>query len=251
MRCEPLRGDTFIVLRRDDAMQCDTVTWEPKRYESGHVGYEISTIENRGVVPPIMKLQWLKNKMEEFNSPPLTCIILWMACGVYLFCPWLFWLKFEITASRDTPLQPRPVRSGWRPGLLGMPGTSSSGTSSPQTVTVPGSVLSPKNGVSPPPSPGLPEYGLGYHDHYDVPYLEEIGGSGDYPPSLDCPPSPPHHTPGLSGTTKTGVLDLTGLLRERACHSEEKARGNRRPVCKTRQGFPPFSLSAWPLSKAR
>ena len=73
MRCEPLRGDTFIVLRRDDAMQCDTVspiTWEPKRYESGHVGYEISTIENRGVVPPTMKLQWLKNKIEEFNSPP-------------------------------------------------------------------------------------------------------------------------------------------------------------------------------------
>ena len=79
MWCEPLRGDTFIVLRRDDAMQCDTVSpitcenhfgVEPKRYESGHVGYEISTIENGGVVPPSMKLQWLKNKMEEFNSPP-------------------------------------------------------------------------------------------------------------------------------------------------------------------------------------
>ena len=51
-------------------MQCDTVTWEPKRYESGHVGYEISTIENRGVVPHSMKSQWLKNKMGEFNSPP-------------------------------------------------------------------------------------------------------------------------------------------------------------------------------------
>ena len=49
---------------------CNHFGVEPKRYEPGHVGYEISTIENRGVVPPTMKLQWLKNKMEEINSPP-------------------------------------------------------------------------------------------------------------------------------------------------------------------------------------